>query len=209
MKWIKEQKQKRAEKALVKKEVLKRVDKWSKKIKTVKKDGEKQKYAVHTFSIGANQYKFFERQIPGIGIVVNPNYKITPEIPAAGGIPFKSGDLIFWKYHFGEERGWEVVRQLTNNEKTCLEVICQYGHFSSGDAAKKAKAEKEDHKMKMHLSFSDISSLREWLEKKWKENGEAEEKFSGWLKEYFASGHKITVNGKTYKYDACKELLKK
>lgn len=116
------------------KETFLRVDSWDKKVCRYKdKNKVKQVYCVHDFRIGNDKYRFLERKIAGVGIVVNPDYKILPDLPDVGGIPKQYGELMFWDYYF-EDKGWERVRVLTNNELICLDIIQKHGYFSSGQA---------------------------------------------------------------------------
>lgn len=118
-------------------DILKRIDRWSKRIKKYKKnkrDKSKIKYAVHDFTIGAQSYRFFERHLASEysvdGILINPAYSVQRGLPV-GAVPVKRGELTFWIYHT-EEEGWETVRELTLNELTCVEIIRKHGMVASG-----------------------------------------------------------------------------
>lgn len=118
-------------------DILKRVDRWSKKIKKYKKnknDKTKITYAVHDFTIGAQTYRFFERKLKSEysddGILINPAYSVERGFPE-GAVPVKRGELTFWIY-FTEEEGWQTVRELTLNELTCVEIIRRHGMVASG-----------------------------------------------------------------------------
>lgn len=129
-----------AEKSLeqVKKEnkddILKRVDKWSKRVRKYKKDGVKKTYAVHNFIIGAQSYRFFERNLKSEysrdGILINPVYSVRRGLPG-GAVPIKRGELVFWLY-YTEEDGWNTIRELTLNEIICTEIIRAYGMVATG-----------------------------------------------------------------------------
>lgn len=107
------------------------VDSWKRKIRGYhEKEKKGQKYCIHDFRIGNNKYRFIERQISGAGIVINPDYRVTDDIPDVGGVPKQYGELLFWDYFF-EGKGWQRVRPLTNNELICLEVIQEHGYFAS------------------------------------------------------------------------------
>lgn len=123
-----------AKKDKERKEALRRVDSWKHKVSTYKdKAGNKQKYCIHNFRIGDNKYRFTERDIPGSGVIINPDYKVSREMPDVGGVPKRYGELIFWDYFF-EGEDWRRVRVLTNNELICLDIIQKYGFFSgTGD----------------------------------------------------------------------------
>lgn len=106
------------------------VDGWKKKLSTFKdKNGQKVKCGVHVFRIGNNKYQFIERNIPGVGIVINPDYKISDAVPDIGGLPKQYGELMFWDYFF-EGEDWKRIRELTNNELICLDIIQKHGFFS-------------------------------------------------------------------------------
>lgn len=112
------------------KEVSQRVDSWKRKIIICKDENKvKQKCYLHTFRIGNNKYKFVERSIPGVGVVVNPDYKVSEDVPFVGGIAKQHGELIFWEYLY-PDKGWERVRTLTNNEIICLDIIRKYGFYA-------------------------------------------------------------------------------
>lgn len=107
------------------------IDSWKRKIRGYREKEKKgQKYCIHDFRIGNNKYRFIERQIPGTGIVINPDYRVVEDAPDVGGVPKKYGELMFWDYFF-EDKGWQRVRPLTNNELICLEVIREHGYFAS------------------------------------------------------------------------------
>lgn len=111
-------------------EAAQKVDAWKRKRSTVKgNNGRKQEYFIHDFRIGDNKYRFLEREIPGVGVVINPDYKISEEMPDVGAIPKQYGELMFWNYYF-EGEGWKRVRQLTNNELICLKIIQQHGAYA-------------------------------------------------------------------------------
>ena len=109
------------------------VDEWKKKLSTFKdKNGKKVKCGVHVFRIGNNKYQFIERDVPGVGIIVNPDYKVSDSVPDIGGLPKKYGELMFWDYFF-EGEGWKRVREFSNNELICLDIIQKHGFFSAQD----------------------------------------------------------------------------
>ena len=109
-----------------------RVDEWKKKVCYYKdKNNKKQVYCVHNFRIGNDKYRFLERKFPNIGVVINPDYKISNEMPDVGGVPKQYGELMFWDYFF-EGEGWKKIRVLTNNELTCVDIIKKSGYFATG-----------------------------------------------------------------------------
>lgn len=115
------------------KDVLSCVDEWKHKVCTYKdKNNVKQKYCVHSFRIGNNKYRFLERDIAGAGVIINPDYKVSDELPDVGGVPKQYGELMFWDYCF--EDGWRRVRALSYNELICLEVVRKYGYFTPAKA---------------------------------------------------------------------------
>lgn len=123
-----------------KKELLHMVDKWSKSIKSIKRGKVREKYAIHTFVIGRENFRMIERIRDGEQII-NPDYKILTEYKKAGGIAVDMGEVIVWKYYFEEEEvseeeptakkgKWKTARMLTFNEQICYEIIKRYGVFS-------------------------------------------------------------------------------
>lgn len=112
-----------------KKEALNFVDKWDRQVRSYKgKDKVRRKMCIHTFRIGNDTYTFVEREFPEQGVVINPDYAISEELPSVGGVPKQYGELMFWDYYF-ENEGWKRVRVLSNNELICLTVIQKYGYF--------------------------------------------------------------------------------
>lgn len=121
-----------------------KVDSWKKKLYKTKdnKTNKKTVYCVHDFQIGNNKYRFVERKIEGVGIVINPDYKISEELPNVGGVPKQYGELMFWDYFF-QDTGWKRVREMTYNEVICYTLIKKYGHFVSvPDEPKQEKKKK-------------------------------------------------------------------
>lgn len=139
-----------------KKKLLKRVDKWKKKVKTQKSTHGRNKYAFHEFIVGANRYRYFERCMDDGRVIINPDYKVTPEMESEGGIAVKSGDLVFWSYHF-DGQGWKRIRELNKNEVLCLEIIEKFGLFCDGDKTKagKSRPRREDRKSPKEVSVSE------------------------------------------------------
>lgn len=141
----------------VKKEALHLVDKWERKVRSYKdKDKVKRKLCIHSFRIGNDAYVFVERCLPDVGVVINPDYLIQEGLPTVGGVPKQYGELMFWDFLF-EDRGWERVRVLSNNELICLSIVEQYGYFAIphkvdcrrdlvGGSAKKVKRVKSKKK---------------------------------------------------------------
>lgn len=120
------------------------VDSWKQKIEKKKCDVGFEEYCVHDFQIGNNKYRMIERNIAGLGIIVNPDYKISDEMPNVGGVARRSGDLVFWYYHFSETE-WTQIRELTKNEVICFEIIMEQGCFAevAKAAAERQKRETE------------------------------------------------------------------
>lgn len=120
-----------------KSDIVKRVDKWKKRIRHYRKErkGEKILYAIHDFTIGAQSYRFYERRLDSPvswdGIVINPAYKVDRRLPGTGAVPIQRGELTFWLYHM-EEQGWGIVRELTLNEMICVEIIHSCGMVREG-----------------------------------------------------------------------------
>lgn len=120
-----------------KESLLKRVDKWKKKVRHYRKNGKGKRldYAVHDFTIGAQSYRFFERRIDNPlawdGIIINPAYKVSRSLDGIGAIPIQKGALTFWCYH-DNDQGWYNVRELTLNEMICIEIIHSHGLVREG-----------------------------------------------------------------------------
>ena len=114
----------------VKKEALNLVDKWERKVRSYKgNDKVRRKMCIHSFRIGNDSYVFIERCLPEVGVIINPDYLIQEGLPTVGGRPKQYGELMFWDYLF-EDKGWERVRVLSNNELICLSIVEQYGYFA-------------------------------------------------------------------------------
>lgn len=115
--------------------ILKRVDRWKKRVRLYKRDKKRYVYAVHDFTIGAQSYRFYERRmdkpVSWDGIIINPAYKVSRSLSGTGAVPVQKGELTFWYYH-DEEQGWFNVRELTLNELICTEIIHSYGMVREG-----------------------------------------------------------------------------
>lgn len=115
--------------------ILKRVDRWKKRIRHYRKNKTRLSYAIHDFTIGAQSYRFYERRMDSPvswdGIIINPAYKVNRTLPGTGAVPVQKGELTFWYYH-DEEQGWYNVRELTLNEMICIEIIHSYGMVREG-----------------------------------------------------------------------------
>lgn len=115
--------------------ILKRVDRWKKRICHYRKNKTRLSYAIHDFTIGAQSYRFYERRMDSPvswdGIIINPAYKVNRTLPGTGAVPVQKGELTFWYYH-DEEQGWYNVRELTLNEMICIEIIHSYGMVREG-----------------------------------------------------------------------------
>lgn len=128
------------------------VESWTQKIEKKKCDVGFEEYCVHNFKIGNNKYRMVERNLPGIGIIVNPDYKISDDMPHVGGLARRSGDLVFWDYYF-PETGWKQIRELTKNETICFEIIMEQGCF-----VELAKAEAEQQKQEEESTAENTQS---------------------------------------------------
>ena len=115
--------------------ILKRVDRWKKRIRHYRTNKTRLSYAIHDFTIGAQSYRFYERRMDSPvswdGIIINPAYKVNRTLPGTGAVPVQKGELTFWYYH-DEEQGWYNVRELTLNEMICIEIIHSYGMVREG-----------------------------------------------------------------------------
>lgn len=131
-----------AEKSRAKKaaaDYRRQIQRWKQKVKKRRlPDKSYEKYCVHDISIGADRYSFLEHIVPGAedAVIINPNYRIDPDMPGIGGRVSRYGELIVWEY-WEAEKGWYVVRELTFNEKICVTLIYDYGYFSKGNTKKK------------------------------------------------------------------------
>ena len=128
------------------------VESGTQKIEKNKCDVGFEEYCVHNFKIGNNKYRMVERNLPGIGIIVNPDYKISDDMPHVGGLARRSGDLVFWDYYF-PETGWKQIRELTKNETICFEIIMEQGCF-----VELAKAEAEQQKQEEESTAENTQS---------------------------------------------------
>ena len=124
-------------------DALLKVDKWNRKVKLVKdNNNQKVTVCVHDFRIGNDKYRFIERFFDGKGLIINPDYQISSDVPNVGGVPKQYGELMFWDYLF-PDTGWQRVRTLTFNEQICLEIIKKYGYFAMKDNEECVKNFKE------------------------------------------------------------------
>lgn len=121
-----------------KSDLLRRVDKWKKRVRHYKPDKEKKErvpYAIHDFTIGAQSYRFYERHsgspVAQEGVLINPAYKVDHDLDGTGAVPIQKGELTFWFYH-SEDEGWFNVRELTLNEMICVEIIRSHGLVREG-----------------------------------------------------------------------------
>lgn len=158
-----------------KKEGLHYVDRWDRKVRSYKgKDKVRHKMCIHTFRIGNDTYTFVERSFPDKGVIINPDYLISEDVPSVGGIPKQYGELLFWDYYF-EGEGWKRVRVLSNNEQICLSVIQRYGYFAlphkvdsrkdkmqkEKESAPKVKVEKKPKEKKGFSLFKKKKAVKE------------------------------------------------
>ena len=115
--------------------ILKRVDRWKKRVCHYRKNGKNSNYAIHDFTIGAQTYRFFERRVESEmswdGVLINPDYKVDRDLPGTGAVPAQRGELTFWLYYTKGER-WKTIRELTLNELICVEIIRSYGLVREG-----------------------------------------------------------------------------
>lgn len=58
----------------------------------------------------------------------------------------------------------------------------------------------------IELTFSSISDLRRWLERKANDAGDPDAYYN-WLQAFFENGNSITVHGEEYDYWSCWELF--
>lgn len=99
-----------------------------------------EKYAVHSITIGADHYSFFEHVIPQAEetIIINPNYRLSADVEGVGGRVARYGELFVWEY-YTQEKGWYIVRELSMNEKICVALIYDEGYFARNNIKVKGK----------------------------------------------------------------------
>ena len=137
------------------------IQRWKQKVKKRRlPDKSVEKYCVHDITIGADRYSFFEHIVPGAedAVIINPNYRLENDMPGIGGRVARYGELIVWEY-WEEDKGWYVVRELTFNEKICVTLIYDYGHFSKGGTRKR------------RMSLRKVKKTKQKEEKEEKQNG--------------------------------------
>lgn len=126
-----EQQQKREEKKVwyekEKRELLSQVDDWAITEHNICDEGGKTKLYEHRFLIGEKTLSFTERNIFDFGVVINPDYEISPDI--SGGLALKKDGMLQW-HTFTRDKGWVPVRPLTDQEQICWKIIKKYGKFA-------------------------------------------------------------------------------
>ena len=126
-----EQQQKREEKKAQfekeKRELLSQVDNWKITEHNNSDEGGETKLYKYHFLIAGEKLTFIERNVFDFGVVINPDYEISPGI--SGGLALKKEGIMQW-HTFTRDKGWVPVRPLTNQEQICLEIIKKYGKFS-------------------------------------------------------------------------------
>lgn len=126
-----EQQQKREEKKAQfekeKRELLSQVDDWTITEHNISDEGGKTKLYKHRFLIGEKPLSFIERNVFDFGVVINPDYEISPGI--SGGLALKKDGILQW-HTFTRDKGWVPVRSLTDQEQICWEIIKKYGKFA-------------------------------------------------------------------------------
>lgn len=78
--------------------ILKRVDRWKKRVRHYKRDKKRYSYAIHDFTIGAQSYRFFERRMDTPmswdGIIINPAYRVPVPYRVWGLSRFRKGNSL-------------------------------------------------------------------------------------------------------------------
>lgn len=107
--------------------MISKVDDWSIREYNIHDEGGKTKVYKHCFRIGGSTFSFTERNVFDFGIVINPDYEITPG--EFGGIAMQKEGVLQW-HTFTSDSGWTPVRPLTEHEKICWTIIAKYGKFA-------------------------------------------------------------------------------
>lgn len=82
---------------------------------------------LHTMTINGETLQFAERDIFDFGVVVNPCYSIADGVD--GRLCLRKNGRLVWE-NFMSGNGWCIVRELMDNEVSCVSVIQKYGRFS-------------------------------------------------------------------------------
>ena len=122
--------EKKAQYEKEKAELISKVDDWSIREYNIHDEGGKTKVYQHCFRIGGSTLTFTERNIFDFGIVINPDYEITPG--ESGGIAMRKGGVLQW-HTFSSDNGWIPVRHLTDHEEICWTIIAKYGKFAGAN----------------------------------------------------------------------------
>lgn len=133
-KWKLEQKKKEKKIKLKAKELKKEKEEffngvtWDVKEYFETDEGGRTKSYRHIIKINGKTYTFCERNIFDFGRVINPDYEIIKGVK--GGLAFYENEKWIWKGYV-EKKGWEKVRDMTEDEEHAFLIVQKYGYQSS------------------------------------------------------------------------------
>ena len=108
-------------------ELISQVDDWEVSGRDIYDEGGKTKVYHHRFLIGGETLSFTERNVFDFGIVINPDYEISPD--KSGGIVIRKDGTFQW-HTLSSDKGWIPIRPLTEHEKICWTIVAKYGKFA-------------------------------------------------------------------------------
>jgi len=97
--------------------------------RTIFDEGGRTKEYTHTITFHDGQnLTFIERSVFDFGIVINPAYSVADGVEP-GGICINQDGIRQW-HNFVKDKGWVLVRPLTENEMTAIDYLRTFGKFS-------------------------------------------------------------------------------
>lgn len=111
-------------------ELISQVDDWEVSGRDIYDEGGKTKVYHHRFLIGGETLSFTERSVFDFGIVINPDYEISPG--ESGGIAIQKNGTFQW-YTLSSDKGLIPMRPLTDHENICWTIVAKYGKFAGTD----------------------------------------------------------------------------
>lgn len=78
----------------------------------------------HTIVINDEEFVFNERYIEDFGLVINPMYKVIEG--ESGGLASNEDGKLCWLV-FRDKGGWQVAREMTENECRAYKIVQKYG----------------------------------------------------------------------------------
>jgi len=105
-------------------ELVSKVDSWDIEDEYIEDEDGKTKMYTHIFVINGHSLRFSERNVFDFGRVINPMYSVEEGLEEGG---LRSGDD--WQT-FDTKKGWHKVRELTEEEKICMDIVTRYGGFA-------------------------------------------------------------------------------